>query len=197
MQFLWNAMSAATMYECKDVSFYPEPGAAAIAVSSPSIKQSYRTMTNNLKTSFDQFNLRDCLLSSCQELNRGEFFVLLQVSLLVFFPSLGLSIICQTCDVDEADADQQLDINADAEIADDQDLLDYTRIRTMEQQQTPQRTSSIRTVPKSTQKISTRTNAHGSEDSEEAMRGIENGEGRGYGAVRVTTKVWQTVVIHF
>lgn len=159
-----------------------------MAVSSPSIKQSYRTMANNLKTSFDQFNLRDCLLSSCQELNRGEFFVLLQMSLLVFFPSLGLSIICQTCDVNEADADQQLDINADAEIADDQDLLDYTRIRTMEQQQTQK---------KSTQKISTRTNAHGSEDSEEAMRGIENGEGRGYGAVRVTTKVWQTVVIHF
>jgi len=189
MQFLWNAMSDA-MFECKDVSFYPEPGAAAVsAVSSPSIKQSYRTMTNNLKTSFDQFNLRDCLLSSCQELNRGEFFIVLQMSLLVFFPGLGLSIIAQTCDVDEADAMQQLDI---IENADDQDIMDYTRtrIRTMEQQQ-QKRIASIRYTTKST-KISTPTNAHGSDDSEEAMRGIGNGEGR-----RVTTKVWQTVVIHF
>jgi len=195
MQFLWNAMSDA-MFECKDVSFYPEPGAAAVsAVSSPSIKQSYRTMTNNLKTSFDQFNLRDCLLSSCQELNRGEFFIVLQMSLLVFFPGLGLSIIAQTCDVDEADAMQQLDIIENADV-DDQDLMDYTRIRTMEQQQQQKRIASIRYQTKST-KISTPTNAHGSDDSAEAMRGIENGEGRGYGAVRVTTKVWQTVVIHF
>jgi len=199
------------LFEYKDVSFYPEPGAvpdsAVSAVSSPSIKQSYRTMTNNLKTSFDQFNLRDCLLSSCQELNRGEFFVLLQVSLLVFFPSLGLSIIAQSCDVDDADANQQQFTIDDADV-DDQDLIDYTRIRSMFYQQQTQTQKRIRTVRKATQQKNSTpenaVNAHGSEDidSAEAMRGIENGEngeGRGYGALKVTTKVkvMRTVVIRF
>jgi len=210
MQCLWNAMTAAMItHESKDVSFEPEPG--AIAVSSPSLKQSYRTMTNNLKTSFDQFNLRDCVLSSCQELNRAEFFVLLQMSLLVFFPSLGMSIIFQQYDVDEVDADQH----------DDDQYIGWTRNCTMEQQRSQQQftmeqqktqqtqfvqfvqqlissiqyrsqsdaASQSQSLTKSTQtaniglKISAPTNAHG---SEEAMREI-----------RVTTKVWRTVLIHF
>merc|ERR1719495_2190497 len=89
----------------KDDFIELEPG--AVVVSSPSFKHSYTTMTNNLKMSIEKFNLRDCVLASCQELNRAEFFLLLQASLLVFCPSLGLSIMYQYYDVDDQFTDQQ------------------------------------------------------------------------------------------
>lgn len=237
----WNPMTDWTMTnEPKDVSFESEPG-AAVAVSAPSFKDAYHSMTLNVKTSFEKFNLRDCVLKSCQELNRAEFFVLLQMSLLVFCPSLGLSIIFQHCDVDEIDDDQQENVDQ---------FIEWTRNCTMDQQQTQQMRFSIQTQTQMTDQIQSQfvqfvqfvqqliqsmqsvtdaasqpmtqtmtqsvtmqmsTDAHSTRD----MNGVENGQGQGRGyddgqerlfggegrqgpiAVKVTTKTWKAIVIHF
>jgi len=94
----------------KDVSLgsEPEPGAVAVRVTGPSLKAVYRVMGDKLKSSVGSFNVRDFMLAHCNDLNTPEFFMLMQASLLVFCPSLGMAIIfqCVDSDMDEFDTEQ-------------------------------------------------------------------------------------------
>jgi len=239
LQYCWNTMTAAMSYtDPKDDFIEPEPG--AVVVSSPSLKDSYTTMTNNLKanlkTSIAKFNLRDCVLSSCQELNRAEFFLLLQASLLVFCPSLGLSILFQHYDVDDQFTDQQdqdeqyIDMMQQQQMTQEQTQFAMDQQQSMTQTQYTQMQQFVQFVQQlitsmrsdvaqqfmtesqqpqfamtKTQSV-TANNAriiaeedHQGQDGEEDVNGNRpSGEGRqGRIAVKVTTKTWRTVVIHF
>merc|ERR1719334_440196 len=195
-------------------------------------------MTKNLKTSIEKFNLRDCVLASCQELNGAEFFLLLQASLLVFCPSLGLSIIFQSYDVDDQFTDQQeQDEQYIENMMQQQQMTQEQTQFAMDQQQSMTQTQMQQFVQfvqqlitsmrsdvakqfmtesqqpqfamtksvQSTQSV-TANNAriiaeedHQGQDEEEDVNGNRpSGEGRqGRIAVKVTTKTWRTVVIHF
>jgi len=215
-------------FDPKDDFTEHEPG--AVVVSSPSpLKNSYYTMTRNLKTSVEKFNLRDCVLYSCQELNRPEFFLLLQLSLLVFCPSLGLSIIFQYHDIDDEQQQQQeqTDQNMGQSMTQEQTQMTQSMAQTQMQQfvqfiqqlitsmrsdvaqqsmtesQQPQMQLQFAMTKSQSVMIIATQNARSSEDEENENengeeRGNASGEGRqGPIAVRVTTKTWRTVVIHF
>lgn len=118
----------------KDVSLgsEPEPGAVAVRVTSPSLKAVYRVMGDKLKSSVGSFNLRDFMLTHCNDLNTPEFFMLMQASLLVFCPSLGMAIIfqCVDSDMDEFDTEQH---------AQDDQYIDWCQMQpTMQMQPTTQ-----------------------------------------------------------
>lgn len=116
----------------KDVSLgsEPEPGAVAVRASSPSLKALNRVqlMTVQVKTSVESFNLRDFVLNHCHELNCAEYFMLLQASLLVFCPSLGMAIIfqCVESDMDDYDTEQ---------IAQDDQNIQWCQMQPMSQMQ--------------------------------------------------------------
>lgn len=218
----------------KDITFEPEPG--AMAVSSPSLKPSYHVMFDKLKATTKDFNLRDFALASCQGLNRPEFILLLQGSLLVFCPSLGMAIIFQSQDIDEFDSDQQQDDqyqNIDDQYQSSDCMIQestqcsqmqsqFSMTSQMQQefmqqfvqfmQQLITRCSDAASQPqsmtKSTQSANINiniqsNNTRSSEEKEEEKK--NGGEEHGYepygegrqSPVTVTTKVWQTVVIHF
>merc|ERR1719495_849396 len=224
----------------KDDFIELEPG--AVVVSSPSFKNSYTTMTNNLKMSIEKFNLRDCVLASCQELNRAEFFLLLQASLLVFCPSLGLSIIFQYYDVDDQFTDQQDQDEQYIEMMQQQQNMTQEQTQfAMDQQQSMTQTQMQQFVQfvqqlitsmrsdvaqqfmtesqqpqfamtksvQSTQSVTAnnaRIIAEEDHQGQDVVNGEEEdvngnrpfGEGRqGRIAVKMTTKTWRTVVIHF
>lgn len=237
---MWAAMPMMSHTDPKDAFIEPEPG--AVVVSSPSLKHSYTTMTNNLKMSIEKFNLRDCVLSSCQELNRAEFFLLLQASLLVFCPSLGLSILFQYYDVDDQFTDQQEQDEQYIEMIQQQQMTQEQTQFVMDQQQSmtqtqytqmqqfvqfvqqlitsmrsdvaqqfmtesqqPQfamtksvKTTQTQSVTANNARIIAEEDNQGQDGEEDVSGNRPSGEGRqGRIAVKVTTKTWRTVVIHF
>eukprot|EP00488_Nonionellina_sp_1-RS-2012_P002309 TRINITY_DN4378_c0_g1_i1.p1 TRINITY_DN4378_c0_g1~~TRINITY_DN4378_c0_g1_i1.p1 ORF type:complete len:194 (+),score=51.04 TRINITY_DN4378_c0_g1_i1:102-683(+) len=55
-------------------------------------------------------SLRDVMLSSCGEFNNKYFFVALQCALLVYYPSIALSIIYQSYDLEMQSDEEQQDV---------------------------------------------------------------------------------------
>ena len=100
MDRLWNGMVSATT---KGLMIDKEPGESSYAYSAKKLTEITSLIASKSKD-VSLESLREMILSSCDEFNHGHFFMLVQFGILVYYPSVALSIVYQSY---EQEVDEQ------------------------------------------------------------------------------------------
>jgi len=110
MDQMWDVMVSAMPTTNKGMMIEKQPGESSYAYSAKKLTE----ITSKIRTKTGEISvesLRESIVSSCEEFNQGHVFTLIQLGILVYFPSIALAIVYQQDQHEIEQDDEQIAAN--------------------------------------------------------------------------------------
>eukprot|EP01083_Nonionella_stella_P179970 640451_1 len=205
MDHLWNAMVSFVIHSL------PSKEMIHIESFEPAFPR-LCTITSEIKEKSKRISLaslRNGMVSSCSEFNNKYFFLALQCALLVYCPTIALSIMYQSCDIEMQSDEQEIvkqtqDIQSfiKQQCADDSQQQSFTQFvqlmqrfisQMMRSQSSLDDSQQIQMYQPQQQQRAKQNNEHGAVGVKMAAKPSEKGQGRH----DTHPVVWRTLIIIF